>query len=154
MTGDSEFLTNIEKFKGSSNVTFGDGVEGRVLGKGILNVQGLSRLKEVFLVKGLQANLINISQLCDGEHHVQFTQDECVVLNKNNEPVLLGRRSSNNCYLLNLGKPNAEIMCLLSKIEEMNLWHQRMGQVNLRMLQKIASDGLVRGIPKVQGELS
>ncbi|CAM8964940.1 unnamed protein product [Rhodiola kirilowii] len=29
-----------------------------------------------------------------------------------------------------------------------------MGHVNLRTLQKIASDGLVRGIPKVQGELS
>ncbi|CAM8887225.1 unnamed protein product [Rhodiola kirilowii] len=154
MTGNSEFLTNIEEHKGSSNVTFGDGVEGRVLGKGILNVQGLPRLKEVFLVKGLQANLISISQLCDGEHHVQFTQDECVVLNKNNEPVLTGRRSSNNCYLLNLGKPNAETTCFLSKTDEMNLWHQRMGHVNLRTLQKIASDGLVCGIPKVQGELS
>ncbi|CAM8877573.1 unnamed protein product [Rhodiola kirilowii] len=79
MIGNPEFLTDIEEYKGSSNVTFGDGFEGRVLGKGMLNVQGLPRLKEVFLVKGLQANLISISQLCDGEHHVQFTQDECVV---------------------------------------------------------------------------
>ncbi|CAM8998987.1 unnamed protein product [Rhodiola kirilowii] len=154
MTGNSEFLTNLEETKGSSNVTFGDGGEGRVIGKGILNVQGLPRLKDVFLVKGLQANLISISQLCDGEHHVQFTQNECVVLNKNDEPVLTGRRSSNNCYLLNLGKPNGETTCLLSKTEEMNLWHQRMGHVNLRTLHKIASDGLVRGIPKVKGELS
>ncbi|CAM8877341.1 unnamed protein product [Rhodiola kirilowii] len=151
MMGNSEFLTDIEELKGSSNVTFGDGVEGRVLGKGILNVQGLPILKEVFLVKGLQANRIIISQLCDGEHHVQFTHDECVVLNKNNELILTGRRSSNNCYLLNLGKPNSNTTCLLSKTEEMNLWHQRMGHVNLRTLQKIASDGLVRGIPKVQG---
>ncbi|CAM8911389.1 unnamed protein product [Rhodiola kirilowii] len=154
MTGNFEFLINIKEHKGSSNVTFGDGVKGRVLGKGILNVQGLPRLKEVFLVKGLQANLISISQLCDGEHHVRFTQDECVVLNKDNEPVLTGRRSSNNCYLLNPGKPNAETTCFLSKTEEMYLWHQRMGHVNLRTVQKIASGGLVRGIPKVQGELS
>ncbi|CAM8966101.1 unnamed protein product [Rhodiola kirilowii] len=154
MTGNSEFLTNIEECKGSSNVTFGDGVESKVIGKGILNVQGLPRLKEVLLVKGLQANLISISQLCDGEHHVQFSQDECVVLNQKNEPVLTGRRSSNNCYLLNLGKPNAETTCLLSRTEEMNLWHQRMGHVNLRTLQKISSEGLVRGIPRVQGELS
>ncbi|CAM8990088.1 unnamed protein product [Rhodiola kirilowii] len=154
MTGNSEFLTNIEECKGSSNVTFGDGVESRVLGKGTLNVRGLPRLKEVLLVKGLQANLISISQLCDGEHHVQFSQDECVVLNKNNETVLTGRRSSNNCYLLNLGKPNAEATCLLSRSEEMNLWHQRMGHVNLRTLQKITSEGLVRGVPRVQGELS
>ncbi|CAM8948310.1 unnamed protein product [Rhodiola kirilowii] len=154
MTGNPEFLTDIEEYKGSSNVTFGDGVEGRVLGKGMLNVQGLPRLKDVFLVKGLQANLISISQLCDGEHHVQFTQDECVVLKKYNKPVLTGRRSSNNCYLLNLGKPNAKTTCLLSMTEEMNLWHQQMGHVNLRTLQKIASDGLVCRIPKVQGELN
>ncbi|CAM8886394.1 unnamed protein product [Rhodiola kirilowii] len=154
MTGNPEFLTSIEECKGSSNVTFGDGVESKVIGKGILNVQGLPRLKEVLLVKGLQANLISISQLCDGEHHVQFSQDECVVLNQKNEPVLTGRRSSNNCYLLNLGKPNAETTCLLSRTEEMNLWHQRMGHVNLRTLQKITSEGLVRGIPRVRGELS
>ncbi|CAM8943748.1 unnamed protein product [Rhodiola kirilowii] len=154
MTGNPEFLTNIEECKGSSNVTFGDGVESKVIGKGILNVQGLPRFKEVLLVKGLQANLISISQLCDGEHHVQFSQDECVVLNQKNEPVLPGRRSSNNCYLLNQGKPNAETTCLLSRTEEMNLWHQRMGHVNLRMLQKITSEGLVRGIPRVRGELS
>ncbi|CAM8981207.1 unnamed protein product [Rhodiola kirilowii] len=134
MTDNPEFLTNVEEFKGKSNVTFGDGVEGAVPGRGVLNVPGIPRLKEVLLVKGLQANLISISQLCDGEHQVQFTQDECVVLNKDDEPVLTGRRLSNNCYLLNLGRPNAEITCLLSKTEEMNLWHQRMGHVNLRTL--------------------
>ncbi|CAM8895359.1 unnamed protein product [Rhodiola kirilowii] len=102
MIGNPTFFTNVEEFKGKY-VTFGDGVKGHVLGRGTLNVPGLPRLKEVLLVKGLQANLISISQLCDGEHHVQFTQDECVVLKKNDVPVLTGRRSSNNCYLLNLG---------------------------------------------------
>ncbi|CAM8877440.1 unnamed protein product [Rhodiola kirilowii] len=80
MTGNPEFLTNVEEFNGKF-VTFGDGIEGRVLGRGTMNVQGLPRLKEVLLIKGLLANLISISQLCDREHHVRFTQDECVVLN-------------------------------------------------------------------------
>ncbi|CAM8974541.1 unnamed protein product [Rhodiola kirilowii] len=122
MTGNQDFLTDVEEFKGKSR-TFGDGVQGKVLEKGTLNVQGLPQIKEVLLVKGLQANLICISQLCDGEHHVQFTQDECVVLHKKDEPVLTGRRSSNNCYLLNLGRPTAETTCLLSKTEEISLWH-------------------------------
>ncbi|CAM8913783.1 unnamed protein product [Rhodiola kirilowii] len=80
MIGNAEFLTSVEEFKGKS--VFGDGVEGTVLGRGTLNVPGLPKLKEVLLVKGLQANLISISQLCDGEHHVQFTLEECVVFNK------------------------------------------------------------------------
>ncbi|CAM8986792.1 unnamed protein product [Rhodiola kirilowii] len=51
MTGNPEFLTNVEEFNGKSNVTFGDGVKGRVLGKGTLNVQGSPRLKKSFLSK-------------------------------------------------------------------------------------------------------
>ncbi|CAM8877414.1 unnamed protein product [Rhodiola kirilowii] len=153
MTGNQDFLTDLEEFKGKS-VTFGDGIQGKVLGKGTLNVQGLPRLEEVLLVKDLQANLINISQLCDGEHHAQFTRDECVVSNKNEERVLIGRRSSNNYYLLNLGRSTAETTCLLSKTEEMSLWHQRMGHLNLKTLKKVATEGLVCGLPKVGGDVS
>ncbi|CAM8887453.1 unnamed protein product [Rhodiola kirilowii] len=45
-------MTTKARGSNAENVTFGDGVEGRVLGRGTLNVQGLPRLKEV-LVKGL-----------------------------------------------------------------------------------------------------
>ncbi|CAM8999208.1 unnamed protein product [Rhodiola kirilowii] len=69
MTGNPQFLIEVEKIQGNY-VTFGDGVEGRVLGRGTLNVPGLPRLKDVSLVKGLQANLISISQLCDGKNLV------------------------------------------------------------------------------------
>ncbi|CAM8997275.1 unnamed protein product [Rhodiola kirilowii] len=153
MTGNQDFLTDLEEFKGKF-VTFCDGVQGKVLGKVTLNFQGLPRLKEVLLVKGLQENLISISELCDGEHHVQFTHDECVVLNWNEERVLTGRRSSKNCYLFNLGCPTAKTTCLLSKTKEMNVWHQRMGHINLRTLKKVATKGLVRGLPKVEGDVS
>ncbi|CAM8913943.1 unnamed protein product [Rhodiola kirilowii] len=104
MTGNPKFLTNIERFNGKS-VTFGDGVEGRVLGRGTLKVPGLPRLTNVFLVEGLQANLISISQLCDGDNHVQFTQNKCIVQNNQNQIVLTGRRAPNNCYLLDLDLP-------------------------------------------------
>ncbi|CAM8910823.1 unnamed protein product [Rhodiola kirilowii] len=104
MTGNPKFLTNIERFNGKS-VTFGDGVEGRVLGRGTLKVPGLLRLTNVFLVEGLQANLISISQLCDGDNHVQFTQNKCIVQNNQNQIVLTGRRAPNNCYLLDLDLP-------------------------------------------------
>lgn len=41
---------------------FGDGAKGKVIGKGRLNYPGLPTLKEVILVEGLTAKLINISQ--------------------------------------------------------------------------------------------
>ncbi|CAM8937138.1 unnamed protein product [Rhodiola kirilowii] len=104
MTGNPKFLTNIERFNGKY-VTFGDGIEGRVLGRGTLKVPGLPRLTNVFLVEGLQENLISISQLCDGDNHVQFTQNKCIVQNNQNQIVLTGRRAPNNCYLLDLDLP-------------------------------------------------
>ncbi|CAM8943821.1 unnamed protein product [Rhodiola kirilowii] len=104
MTSNPKFLMNIERFNGKS-VTFGDGVEGRVLGRGTLKVPGLPRLTNVFLVEGLQANLISISQLCDGDNQVQFTQNKCIVQNNQNQIILTGRRAPNNCYLLDLDLP-------------------------------------------------
>ncbi|CAM9000044.1 unnamed protein product [Rhodiola kirilowii] len=114
MTGNPGFLTKIEWIKGKT-VTFGDGIEGRVVGRGTLKVPGLPRLTEVFLVEGLQANLISISQLCDGNKQVQFTQDKCIVQNNQNQIVLTGRRASNNCYSVDSGLPTAMTPYMLSK---------------------------------------
>ncbi|CAM8929058.1 unnamed protein product [Rhodiola kirilowii] len=114
MTGNPGFPTKIEWINGKT-VTFGDGIEGRVVGRGTLNVPGLPRLIEVFLVEGLQANLISISQLCDGNNQVQFTQDNCIVQNNQNQIVLTGRRASNNCYLVDSGLPTAMTPYMLKK---------------------------------------
>ncbi|CAM8929550.1 unnamed protein product [Rhodiola kirilowii] len=114
MTGNPGFLTKIEWINGKT-VAFGDGIEGRVVGRGTLNVPGLPRLTEVSLVEGLQANLISISQLYDGNNQVQFTQDKCIVQNNHNQTVLTGRRASNNCYLVDSGLPTAMTPYMLKK---------------------------------------
>ena len=44
-------------------VTYDDSKKERILGKGIIEVQGLPLLKNVFYVEGLKENLINISQI-------------------------------------------------------------------------------------------
>ena len=58
-------------------MTFGNGEKRKVVGKGTLNVEGLPNLTKVFLVEGLKANLVSISQLCDEGLMVRFTKDEC-----------------------------------------------------------------------------
>ena len=82
------------------HVTYGDGVKGRVLGKGTLNVDGMPKLTNVLLVEGLKANLISISQLCDDDLFVRFTRQKCIVMNQDDKQVMEGTRSSDNCYLL------------------------------------------------------
>ena len=73
MTGDKIFLKDYKTID-VGHMTFGEGVKVRVLGKGTLDFEGLSRLKIVLHVEGLAANLISISQLCDQNLLVKFTK--------------------------------------------------------------------------------
>ena len=64
------------------------------------NIDGLPRLKNVFHVKRLKANLISISQLCDQNLFVKFTKNTCKVFNSFEECVSKWARLSKNCYRL------------------------------------------------------
>lgn len=63
MTRNSSFFFEFKEYS-AGNVTFGDGVKGKVLGKENICKPGLPDLQDVRLVKGLLVNLISISQLC------------------------------------------------------------------------------------------
>ena len=99
MTGDKNILVDYKPLS-EGLVTFGDGVSPRVLGRGTLNVVGFPQFKNVLHVDGLNANLINISQICDFNLNVNFDHGKCVVLDAKGKCVLKGFRSSNNWYTL------------------------------------------------------
>ncbi|XP_019188855.1 PREDICTED: uncharacterized protein LOC109183091 [Ipomoea nil] len=145
MTGDAKYLNNV---KGSTGeVTFGDGVKGKITGIGTLNVTGLPKLQQVLLVEGLHANLISISQLCDQEWKVCFTKDSCNVTDYKKNCVMEGKRSSDNCYIL-----TNDSYCYRSSIKESKLWHQKLGHLNYRSLEKLIKIEGVRGLPSIKVE--
>ncbi|MCI37810.1 gag-pol polyprotein, partial [Trifolium medium] len=82
--------------------TFGDGAKGEIKGIGNLTDHGLSKLENVLLVKGLTANLISISQLCDQGLKVNVTQSECLVTNDNGEILMKGVRFSRRRKFIHL----------------------------------------------------
>jgi len=53
----------------------------------------------VYLVHGLKANLISVSQLCDEVLEVTFTRTDCKAFNVTGDIVLGGKRTGNNCYM-------------------------------------------------------
>ena len=83
-------------------VIFVNGGKRRVLGSGSLKILGLTKLKNVMLVKGLAVNLINVSQLCDEDLLLQFKKDKCIVYNRNHYRIMERERSSNNYHLLTI----------------------------------------------------
>ena len=143
--GESSFLEDIQPCDRSHHVTFGDGVSAKVLGKGNLCAPGLPKLTNVWLVEGLKANLISISQLCDQNFLVRFTKNKCLVVDESEKSIMEGVRSPDNCYLLT---PPAT--CLKISVDEAELWHHKLGHVNYRSMKKAVSVGALRGIPELK----
>src|ERR1044072_1638492 len=132
MTGMKSYLVDLKAYA-TSYVTFGDGDKGRIKGIGKLDRTGSPVLDEVLLVEGLTANLISISQLCDQGFEVRFSKEECSVIYENKETVMRGARSKDNCYMWISQEECQLSRCLLSKEDEVKLWHQKLGHLNLKI---------------------
>ncbi|WJX19410.1 hypothetical protein P8452_09112 [Trifolium repens] len=148
MTGVEKFLKDIKSYT-TSYVTFGDGAKGEIKGIGKLHNIGLPKLDNVLLVKGLKANLISISQLCDQGLKVDFTKNECLVTSNKGELLMKGERSKDNCYLWIPLETAHSTTCNVSQTDEANLWHQKLGHLHLRGMIKLISKEAIRGLPKL-----
>jgi len=142
------FLDNI-KFYTTNYVTFGDGARGKIVGICDMVSAGLPRLDNVLLVNGLTTNLISISQLCDKGLSVNFSESECLVTDKKGKVSMKGIRSKDNCYMWLSKEKGLLSSCLLSKEEEVKLWHQKLGHLNLQGMKKAISIEAIRGLPKL-----
>ena len=72
MTGDRSLFKVFESKKGD-NVTFGDRSKSQIKGKGIISLPGLPDIANVLYVEGLGVNLLSISQICDQDFMVLFS---------------------------------------------------------------------------------
>ncbi|XP_057775493.1 uncharacterized protein LOC130994468 [Salvia miltiorrhiza] len=142
MTGDEKHLEDIHTIV-EERVTFGDGVQAKVVGTGTLNVPGMPKLKNVMLVEGLKANLISISQLCDEQMTVIFDKDKCIVKDGDKE-YISGKRSSDNCYIV-----SPDNSCIQVLGDDTDTWHQKLGHTSLRNMKKLVKTDAIRGLPKL-----
>ena len=92
MTGDKTLFKTLKE-KVGDYVTFGDGSHAQVLGKGTIEIPRLPLLKDVLYIKGLKANLLSITQICDEDFLVQFSKKGCIIINEEEIQVLEGNRT-------------------------------------------------------------
>ena len=125
MISDESILVN---YMSVSNglVTFGDGVQCKVMGKGTLNIDELPKLKKVMHVEGPKANLISISQICDLDLNVHFTLEKCRALDSSGNCLLDGSCSLHYCYTFT---PMTQT-CHNIITDEIDLWHEKLGHLN------------------------
>ncbi|GJT34256.1 putative ribonuclease H-like domain-containing protein [Tanacetum coccineum] len=154
MTGNKTHLEDFEEFKGGS-VTFG-GSKGFITGKGRIRVGNLD-FDSVSFVKELgHFNLFSISQICDKQYKVLFTETECLVVSldfkmPDENQILLQVPRQHNMYSFDMKTPalSKDYTCLIAKatFDESKLWHKRLGHINFKNLNKLVKGNLVRGLP-------
>nr|XP_018626241.1 uncharacterized protein LOC104095978 [Nicotiana tomentosiformis] len=71
MTGDKNMFKEVTKINGGS-VKFGDDSRGIIVGTGTIPFNNNFDIIEVYLVDGLNYNLLSISHLCDSGYEVKF----------------------------------------------------------------------------------
>ncbi|GAU51225.1 hypothetical protein TSUD_412310 [Trifolium subterraneum] len=62
------------------------------------------------------------------------------------ELLMKGIRSEDNCYLWAPQEDTNLSTCLIAKEDEVKLWHQRLGHLNLKSMKKAISEEAIRGI--------
>ena len=115
MTRDRALLSNVIERAGPV-VTFEDNNKGKTEGFGCLEA-GKVIIEDVSVVKGLEHNLLSISQFCDKGFNDIFDKEICQIIHKNYErPALQGVRKG-NLFVANLNSGNKdEVKCSILKL--------------------------------------
>ncbi|GKF95602.1 retrovirus-related pol polyprotein from transposon TNT 1-94 [Tanacetum coccineum] len=109
-------------------------------------------ISRVYYVEGLGHNLFSVGQFYDADLEVAFRKNTCFIRNLDGVDLLLGSRDI-NLYTISLDDMlKISPICLLSKASKTKswLWHRRLSHLNFGTLNKLAKDGLARGIPKLK----
>ena len=117
----------------------------QVLGKGTIDISGLPLLTDVLYIKGLKANLLSITQICDKDFLVQFSKKGCLILNEEGVQVLKGLRTTDNCYGV---VPKLNVSCRSARVNLLELWHQHFGHANYKQVAKVLKLEAVIALPK------
>jgi len=93
--GDASNFLSLTAFDGGS-VTFGNEKSGKISDVGKIGESLSHSMDNMYLVDGLQHNLLSVSQLCGRGNHIGFSSDQCFIANiKSDEVVLMGKRQNN-----------------------------------------------------------
>ncbi|XP_075079774.1 uncharacterized protein LOC142165027 [Nicotiana tabacum] len=147
MTGDKSLFKEVIKIGGGS-VKFGDDSRGKIVGTRTIPFNNSCDITEVYLVDGLNYNLLSISQLYDSGYEVKFKNTRCATEDESGKIILPGKRYE-NVYILD-GFENIDgHICLTSMSDDPWLWHRRLGHASMHLIEKLSKQDLVIGLPKL-----
>lgn len=105
-------------------------------------------IEDVLLVEGFKHNLLSIIQLCEKCNELVFDSSICMVIISKNKQTIYIKKRSGNTYNINFDilRPN-DACCLISKEEELWLWHIKITRIHMDLISKLIPEKLVIGLP-------
>jgi hypothetical protein len=114
MTRNKKWFSSLTPLSHKEYVTFGDDKKGKVLGTGIVKVNGYFTLNDVAFVDRLRYNLLSVSQLCDANLSVLFHMSDSHVLDSSSKRVC-GISCIGNVFQANFSSAQPSLRCLISQ---------------------------------------
>ncbi|GJS52033.1 retrovirus-related pol polyprotein from transposon TNT 1-94 [Tanacetum coccineum] len=76
-----------------------------------------------------------------------------VVFGSNLKGKIIGKGNGirkNGLYVMKSGNKSQDKLCLATVVDNSTLWHRRLGHANMRLIQSLSSEELVRNLPKLK----
>nr|GEX78949.1 retrovirus-related Pol polyprotein from transposon TNT 1-94 [Tanacetum cinerariifolium] len=109
-------------------------------------------ISRISYVEGLGHNLYFVGHFCDSVLEVAFKKHTCYVQNLEGVDLLSVSRGSNLHTISMADMMKSSSICLLSKASKTKslLWHRRLSHLNFGTINKLAKQGLVKGLPNLK----
>nr|GEW35700.1 integrase, catalytic region, zinc finger, CCHC-type, peptidase aspartic, catalytic [Tanacetum cinerariifolium] len=106
----------------------------------------------VYYIERLGHNLFFVGQFCDSDLEVAFRKHTCIVRNLEGVDLLSGSHGSNLYTISMVDTMKSSSICLLSKASKMKswLWHYRLSHLNFSTINQLATQGLIKELPKLK----
>jgi hypothetical protein len=116
MTGERMMFTSFEKNDCKSDcITFGDNIQGQVLGFGKIAITIEHSICKVLLVESLDYNLLSVSQLCDMDYNCLFTNKGVTVFKRSDGSFVFKGVLRGKLYLVDFIPEEVELdRCLIT----------------------------------------
>ena len=151
MTRDRALMSNVVEKVGPV-VTFGDNIKGLTQGYGSLEARNVI-IDNVYVVEGLNHNILSISQFCDKGYGVLFNKEKCQILHKENGfPALQGVRKGHLFVDELIFGCKDEVNCFYAKASPNDswLWHKILSHLNFKIMNSLVKMELVRRMPQME----
>ncbi|CAL2257275.1 unnamed protein product [Prunus armeniaca] len=81
-----------------------------------------------------------------------FTLEKCFIVDSDFKIVLSGVRTRDNCCHVDAGSDSSSV-CHKASDDTLTLWHQLLGHINFRELEKLSKRETVKGLPKLNSKV-